>query len=58
VDQIKLLPHPPTVIVIDGVALWTFNTQLYENMGANFQTFLKVIKQQRALIEAYQQCVK
>jgi hypothetical protein len=44
--------------VIDGKEWWVFDTQGYENMGDNFQTFLKVIRQQRALIDAYQECVQ
>jgi hypothetical protein len=58
VDTVKLKPHPPTVWVVDDKEWWVFDTQGYENMGDNFQTFLKVTRQQRALIDAYQECVK
>lgn len=57
VDQIKLLPHPPTVAVIDGQEWWMFDTQGYENMAVNHQEYLKVIRQLRAVNSTMRQCL-
>jgi hypothetical protein len=54
--MLHLKPHPPTVIIIDGVEWWVFNTKHYENMGENFQDILKTIRQQKAVINYYQDC--
>ena len=57
-DSLKLKPHPPTVLLIDGIEWWVFSTQDYQNMAANHQDYLKALRQQRAVIDYYRACLQ
>lgn len=56
-DSLHLKPHPPTVLLVDGVEWWVFSTADYENLASNHQDYLRALRQQRAVIDYYRDCL-
>jgi hypothetical protein len=57
IDVLKLKPTPPTAAVMEGKAIVYFTFKEYENMALNLQDILFLIKQQKAAITYYKDCV-
>jgi len=57
IDRVTLRPHPPTVLVIDSKPWFAFDAAGYRNLAENHQDYLRAIRQQRAVIEYYRECL-